>query len=142
MVSIPTSGEVSAPVAVGESFRVEVQAPGFKPKVIEGVADALRLSPGAQGQELTLAVELEPEVFGVLRYRSATASANLRVEVGGQAWIYRSSAMGGTEVVKLAPGVYRLEFFNILDMGQVVDRVEIVQGQVRELEVSLQPLRH
>jgi hypothetical protein len=44
-------------------------------------------------------------------------------------------------VVKLPPGTYRLQFFNVLDMGQIVDRFTIMQGEVQELEVSLQSNR-
>jgi hypothetical protein len=96
---------------------------------------------GSDGQEFVLRADLEPEAYGILKYRSSTASANLRVEVGGQPWVYRASVPGGVEIVKLPPGSYTLEFFNVLDMGQVIEGFEIEKGETRELEVSLVPLK-
>jgi serine/threonine protein kinase len=140
-MQVPVSGELTAFVAMDEQFQVEVDAPGFKPKTIEGMVDPSRLTMGAEGQEFLVRVDLEPESFGILKYRSATASANLRVEVGGQQWVYRASVPGGVEIVKLPPGRYRLEFYNVLDMGQVIENFVVEKGQTRELEVSLVPLK-
>jgi serine/threonine protein kinase len=140
LIQIPTTGDLSAVVSMDGQYQIEIEAAGFKSKLIEGVIDPSRVSVGSMGKEFTVRVDLEPETFGILKYRSATASANLKVEVAGQAWVYRANTPGGTEVVKLPPGVYRLQFFNILDMGQVIENFSIDQGQVREIEVSLQPM--
>jgi hypothetical protein len=43
--------------------------------------------------------------------------------------------------VKLPPGTYRLQFFSLFDMGEVVDNFRIEQGQTQEYEVSLKPLK-
>ncbi len=140
-MQVPVSGELTAFVAMDEQFQIEIDAPGFRPKTIEGMVDPARVSMGAEGQEFLVRVDLEPETYGILKYRSTTASANLRVEVGGQPWVYRATSPGGVEVVKLPPGSYRLEFFNLLDMGQVIESFVVEKGETREIEVSLVPLK-
>jgi len=141
LVNIPENGEVSAQVSEQEAYRLEVEVPGFKSKIIEGSIDPGKLSVGAMGREMPVTVELEPEQYGILKYRSATASANLRVEIGGQSWVYWSNMPGGFELIKLPPGKYRLQFFSLLEMGQVVESFVIEQGQTHELEVTLEPIK-
>lgn len=139
-IRIPEGGEVAAFVDLEGQYRVEIEVPGFKHKLLEGAVDASRLQAGTMGREFSMPVELEPEVFGILKYKSATATANLRVEIGGQSWVYWSNTPGGYEIVKLPPATYRLQFFSLFDMGQIVDGVNIEQGQTQEVEVSLKPM--
>ena len=135
---IPTEGSVVAMVPATGSFKVSIEANGFKPVELESAVDPAALSVGAYGKELRVQVMLEPEVFGILKYRSPIANASLRVEVGGQNWLYKSSLSGGTEIVKLPPGTYRLEFFSSsLNLSQIVPDVRIEAGGTVEQDVNL-----
>jgi eukaryotic-like serine/threonine-protein kinase len=69
LLTLPESGQVAAFVPSEGQFQIEIEAPGFKPKVIQGVVDPARVSVGALGRELPVQVDLEPEVFGILKYR-------------------------------------------------------------------------
>jgi serine/threonine protein kinase len=137
-VLIPTDGPLVAMVPQSSSIRVSIEANGFKPLEFEGGVDPQQLGVGIYGKEHRLALAMEPEVYGVLKYRSGIANASLRVEIGGQNWVYKSSLTGGTEVVKLPPGTYRLEFFSSsLNMSQVIPGVVIEPGSAIEQDVIL-----
>ncbi|NDD90612.1 serine/threonine protein kinase [bacterium] len=137
-VIIPTDGPLMARVPLSESVVVTVEANGFKPIEFSGAVDPQKLTLGAYGKEFQVPLTLEPEVFGVLRYRSGIANASLRVEIGGQNWVYKSGLTGGTEVVKLPPGTYRLEFFSSsLNMSQVIPAVTIQAGGSIDQDVIL-----
>ena len=137
-VQIPVDGPLVAKVPRSTSLQVSIEANGYKTLEYEGSVDPQKLENGAYGKELRLPLSLEPEVYGVLRYRSGIASASLRVEIGGQSWVYKSSLSGGTEVVKLPPGSYRLEFFSpSLNMSQIVPNVTIEAGGSIDQEVIL-----
>ena len=137
-VQIPVDGPLVAKVPRSTSLQVSIEANGYKTLEYEGSVDPQKLEIGAYGKELRLPLSLEPEVYGVLRYRSGIASASLRVEIGGQSWVYKSSLSGGTEVVKLPPGSYRLEFFSpSLNMSQIVPNVTIEAGGSIDQEVIL-----
>jgi hypothetical protein len=135
---IPTEGPIVAMVPQTGTFKVSVEANGFKPIELESAVDPASLGVGAYGRELRVSMVLEPEVYGLLKYRSPIANASLRVEVGGQNWLYKSSLSGGTEVVKLPPGNYRLEFFSSsLNLSQIVPDVRIEAGGSVEQDVNL-----
>lgn len=137
-VLIPTEGPLVARVPVADSLKVSIEANGFKPVEFEGAVDFRSLPVGAYGRELQVPLSLEPEIYGLLKYRSGIANASLRVEIGGQNWVFKSSLTGGTEIVKLPPGSYRLEFFSSsLNMSQVVPEVVIEAGVSVEQDVNL-----
>jgi serine/threonine-protein kinase len=135
---IPTDGPLVVTVPQAEFLKISVEVNGFKPLEFERAVNVNELGVGAYGKELRVPLQLEPEVYGVLKYRSGIANASLRVEIGGQNWVYKSSLSGGTEVVKLPPGTYRLEFFSSsLNMSQVVPGVTIESGGSVEQDVVL-----
>jgi len=137
-VLIPTEGPLVAMVPQSGTLKVSIEANGFKPLEYESGVDLQKLGVGAYGKELRVSLAMEPEVYGVLKYRSGIANASLRVEIGGQNWVYKSSLTGGTEVVKLPPGTYRLEFFSSsLNMSQVIPGVVIDPGSSIEQDVIL-----
>jgi serine/threonine-protein kinase len=137
-VLIPTDGPLVAMIPQSNTIKVSIEANGFKPLEYESGVDTQKLAVGVYGKELRVALAMEPEVYGVLKYRSGIANASLRVEIGGQNWVYKSSLTGGTEVVKIPPGTYRLEFFSSsLNMSQVIPGVVIDPGASIEQDVIL-----
>ena len=137
-VRVPADGPLVVMVPSTGSVAVSVEANGFKPLEYQGTVDPEKLEVGAYGKGLQLSLSLEPEIYGLLKYRSGIANASLRVEIGGQSWIYKSNLSGGTEVVKLPPGTYRLEFFSTsLNMSQIIPEVIIESGGSVEQDVIL-----